>query len=265
MHKTLHNNCGALTQFHTPSPDNEAYIAGSGAQRWRGEIELLYADAASVSEAADRVRLLLDGGGFAGSDLRVSDGAGGEVAVTGPYGNSFALRVADPVRKDLLGPRSGQRPGSERSQCVGLGGVSLRVPTGCAAPGARFYASVLGFGIEELAPGRWAVLGGPGGASQRLILEEDAQAVGKELGEHVAIYIGDFEGCFERLLERGLIFVNPRFAHLDRSASLEEALHYACFRFKDVVDIDSGSKLFELEHEVRSTRHKSCPLHAGSP
>jgi len=260
MHKTLHNNCGALTQFHTPSPANEAFIAGSGAQRWRGEIELLYEDAASVSKAAERVRALLGNGDFAGTELSVSQGAGERVTVTDPYGNAFVLCVAEAQRKAELGPASGARPGSECCECVGLGSATLLVPTGCAAPGARFYASVLGFTTEELAPDRWAVTGGPGGASQRLILQEDPEATGKEIGEHVAIYIGDFEGCFTRLLDRGLIFVNPRFEHLDRSTTLEEALHYSCFRFKDIVDVTSGEKLFELEHEVRSKAHKSCPL-----
>ena len=36
-----------------------------------------------------------------------------------------------------------------------------------------------------------------------------------KLGEHMAIYIDDFAGCFERLLAKGLIWVNPRFLHLD--------------------------------------------------
>jgi len=91
-------------------------------------------------------------------------------------------------------------------------------------------------------------------------LEETDGVDGKELGEHVAIYIGDFAGCFDRLLARGLIFVNPRFEHLDKSTTLEEAWHYNCFRFKDIIDPSTGRKLFELEHEVRSTGHKSCPL-----
>lgn len=260
MEKTLHCNCGTLTQFHTPSPENEAYIGSEGAQRWRGEIEILYENTEAVAAAAERVRVLLAKEAFGGSELAVAAGGGeGEVKVTCPYGNEFALRAAGPQQRFALGSASGVRPGSEESKCVGLGSVVLIVPPGTAARGARFYAEVLGFGIRELADGRWAILGGPCEA-QALVLAETQGATGEELGEHVAIYIGDYAGCFERLLSRGLIFVNPRFEHLDKSTTLEEAYHYNCFRFKDVIDIDSGEKLFELEHEVRSTGHKSCAL-----
>lgn len=263
MSKTLHNNCGALTQFHTPSPTNEAYIGSTGAQRWRGDIELLYRDAAGVRAAAESVGELRGQEGFLNSRLnsRSLGDVDGEpvVAVTGPYGNAFTLRVAEPSRCAALAPVDGARPGSDRSWCVGLGAVTLRIPPGTAAPGARFYAEVFGFRTEELAGGcSWAVVGGPAGA-QRLILEEHADATGEELGEHVAIYIGDFAGCFERLRSRELIFVNPRFAHLDSSTTLEEAYHFSCFRFKDIVDPATGAKLFQLEHEVRNTAHKSCP------
>jgi len=260
MGKTLHSNCGSLTQFHTPSPENEAGV--QAAQQWRGDIELLYEDAGAIAEAAARVRALLEAPAFQGSQLAVDDDAEGFV-VTGPYGNRFLLRAAAAARSAALGPASGARPGSDACRVVGMGGVSLRVPPGAAEGGARFYAEVLGFAAEQLAPGRWVLLGGPGPQpSQRLVLEEKEGESGQELGEHMAIYIGDYAGCFERLRARGLVWVNPRFLHLDNSTTLEEAWHYNCFRFKDVVDPRTGEKLFELEHEVRSTGHKSCPLRA---
>jgi len=262
MEKTLHCNCGALTQFHTPSPANEVYIGESGAQVWRGDIELLYADSAAVAAAAGRVReLLKEDATFTGTKLSISENSDkGDVFVTCPYGNSFSLRVADESRKIALGPVSGERPGSSDCQVVALGSVSLRVPPGTAERGAQFYREVMGCGATKLGDGRWAVLGGPGGTSQQLVLEEMEGTTGEELGEHVAIYVADFATCFERLLARGLVWVNPRFVHLDNSSTLEEAEHFSCFRFKDIIDMESGEKLFELEHEVRSTRHKSCAL-----
>lgn len=261
MDKTLHCNCGALTQFHTPSPENEAYIGSSGAQVWRGDIELLYQDYASIAEAGRRLRLLLQDSRFEGSRLRVEEdsNSAGCLWVVGPYGNRFSLRPAAPERAAGLGPAFGERPGSAGCRVVGMGSASLQVPVGAGEAGARFYAEVLGFATRQLGPGRWAVVGGPGNV-QELVLEEHEGADGKDLGEHVAIYIGDYAGCFERLLARGLVWVNPRFEHLDKSTNLKEAWHYNCFRFKDVVDPASGRKLFELEHEVRSTGHKSCPL-----
>jgi len=265
MGKTLHSTCGYLTQFHTPSPENEAYIAeggpGSGAQRWRGEIELLYESQASLDEALARVRGLLGDSLFQSSALSTGTTRGGEVSVTCPYGNEFCLRVASPDRRAALGPDAGRQPYSEHSRCVGIGALTLQVPVGSAAPGARFYEQALGFRTQELRPGEWAVLGGPRGDSQRLVLRDTPGATGKEVGEHVAIYVGDFEGCFLRLLSRGLVWVNPRFKHLDATTTLEEARKDHCFRFREVVDAESGAALFELEHEVRSTSHRSCPLH----
>lgn len=259
MDKTLHSNCGPLTQFHTPSPANEAYIAGSGAQRWRGEIELVYESPESLAAAASRVAVLREAQLFAGTLLAVgSPTEDGSVKISGPYGNAFRLRVATGPELAALRPAAGWRPGSEQSQCIGMRGASLLVPPGTAERGAKFYEKVLGFSCQELGPGLWAVQGGPEQV-QQLLLREVEGATGKEVGEHMAIYIADFEGSFQRLLQLGLIWVNPRFEHLDRSTTLEEATEYSCFRFKDVVDLETRELLFELEHEVRSVAHKSCP------
>ena len=59
-------------------------------------------------------------------------------------------------------------------------------------------------------------------------------------GHHIQIYIADFAGPHEALLARGLI--------------TEESNEHQ-YRFKDLVDPDSGKNLFEIEHEVRSLRH----------
>lgn len=255
--KTPHLNLGALTQFHTPSPENEAGLKG-GAQRWRGEVQLLYRDEAALLAAQRRLELLKGEPGFEDSQLQVGAFDGALMTVTCPYGNIFSLRVATAQQLAALSPQQGVRPGSEASTCLGMGGVVLKVPPGTAQRGACFYTEVFGCGSRELRPGSWAVLGGPDG-QQQLILEEAADASGRELGEHIAIYVKDYAGCFERLLEKGLIWVNPRFVHLDKSTTLEEAWKYSTFRFKDIVELDSGEKLFELEHEVRTVMHKSCP------
>lgn len=259
--KTLHCNCGALTQFHTPSPKQEVFIAGSGAQCWRGEIELLYKDVEQLQVASKRIEALLGLEEFKGSKLSVSQASDRSqgLAVTGPYGNRFVLRISEPERLLALGPSSGLRKGSENCSIVGLGTITLEVPVNTAEAGAQFYSEVLGFGKERLADGRWAVSGGPN-LSQKLILTETATATDEELGEHMAIYIADFENCFRRLHSLGLIWVNPRFEHLDNATTVDEAVQQKCFRFKDIVDTSTGRIIFRLEHEVRSTQHKSCPL-----
>ncbi|CAE7717853.1 unnamed protein product [Symbiodinium pilosum] len=259
LSKTLHSNCGSLTQFHTPSPDNEAYIAGEGAQTWRGHVELLYDSRASLDAAAMRLAQLREKAEFRGTSLAVESWSEElqELRVSDAYGNIFALRVAS---TEAAGAMSvGVRPGTDTCQVLGIGSVTLKVPPGTAERGAKFYAKLLGFTATAESTGTWALLGGPQ-SMQRLRLEEHDGCSGQQIGEHLAIYVRDFDSCFERLLEQGLIWVNPRFVHLDKSTNLEEARHYNCFRFKDIIDLESGEKLFELEHEVRSTGHKSCPL-----
>ena len=54
------------------------------------------------------------------------------------------------------------------------------------------------------------------------------------------IYVVDFSGPHRRLKERGLVN--------------REDNQYQ-YRFRDIVDLDSGQHLFTIEHEVRSLTH----------
>ena len=63
-------------------------------------------------------------------------------------------------------------------------------------------------------------------------------------GHHIQISLADFSGPHRKLVERGLI--------------TEESDQHQ-YRFTDLVDLDSGKVLFQIEHEVRSMRH---PLYA---
>eukprot|EP00435_Cladocopium_sp_Y103_P031568 s550_g8.t1 len=246
MGKTLHSNCGALTQFHTPSPDNEAYIADAGPQQWRGVISVAYAGRTELQEAVQRLEQLKSQEHFRDTQLEVGDWQeeSQELLLRGPYGNRFRLHVASaPLALALGRDRGGRpgRPGSEGSCCVGMDSLTLEVPVGTAERAAQFYKEVLGCQVasSDEHPG---VRAGPE-LQQSLRFQEVEGSTGAELGEHMAIYVADFEGCFQRLLDRGLIWVNPRFVHLDKSTTLEEALHYSCFRFKDVVVwMPSGSR-----------------------
>lgn len=74
-------------------------------------------------------------------------------------------------------------------------------------------------------------------------------------GIHVCIYIPNFQSMYNSLQERNLIWTNPRFTHLDSCNTWEECWASRTFRFKDIVDIDTGMKVIELEHEVRPLTH----------
>lgn len=72
---------------------------------------------------------------------------------------------------------------------------------------------------------------------------------------HICIYAQNFKSLYYRLKERNLIWTNPRFTRLDSCDTWEEAMASRTLRFKDVIDLDTGEKLFELEHETRPLRH----------
>jgi hypothetical protein len=57
---------------------------------------------------------------------------------------------------------------------------------------------------------------------------------------HVQIYVSSFSGPHQRLGERGLVN--------------REDNQYQ-YRFRDIVDLDTGKHLFTIEHEVRSLTH----------
>jgi hypothetical protein len=75
------------------------------------------------------------------------------------------------------------------------------------------------------------------------------------------MYVGrsgdDFEVAFKNAELAGIVWVNPRFS--DKADTLEGAKKWNQFRFKDIVDMESGETIFELEHEIRSVEHEAWP------
>jgi hypothetical protein len=59
-------------------------------------------------------------------------------------------------------------------------------------------------------------------------------------GHHVQMYITNFSGPYRELSRRNLIY--------------SEDNQYQ-YRFRDIVDLESGKPLFTIEHEVRSATH----------
>lgn len=72
---------------------------------------------------------------------------------------------------------------------------------------------------------------------------------------HLALYIDDFLGAFDRALADGLVFDNPRFS--DRGGTRELAASNSQFR---TLLLGQGGR--QLELEIRSNAHPSCPLGA---
>ena len=82
------------------------------------------------------------------------------------------------------------------------------------------------------------------GKNQHLLFRETDKPQPDFDGHHIQIYVVNFSGPHRQLNERGLIF--------------QESDQYQ-YRFKQLVDPDSGENIYELEHEVRSVTH---PLYA---
>ena len=78
------------------------------------------------------------------------------------------------------------------------------------------------------------------GHNQTLVFRETGDPIPDYDNHHIQVYVANFSGPYERLMERGLV-------------SQEDGQHQ--YRFKDIVDPESGEVLFTLEHEVRSMTH----------
>lgn len=147
----------------------------------------------------------------------------GYVAVTGPWGNKF--RCYAPA----------ERFGG---MTLGIPYVEFKVKAGAAAGIARFYKKIIKSEATLSKAGDAAHV--RVGNTQELIFRETSAKLPKYDGHHIAVYIANFSGPHKFLQKHGLI--------------TEETNDFQ-YRFEDIVDPDSGKKLFKIEHEVRSLYH----------
>jgi hypothetical protein len=147
------------------------------------------------------------------------------IAVISPWGNRFRCYAPEENFGDTI---------------LGMPYVEFLVRPGAAQGIARFYEEVFrapallksegGFSVARVAIGR----------NQWLLFRETDREILPYDGHHIAIYVANFSGPYEFLNGRGLI---------------TEDVRNHQFRFKDIVDSETGERLHELEHEVRSLRH----------
>ena len=132
-------------------------------------------------------------------------------------------------------------PDAERFGRIALGipYVEFDVPVGTAKAIAAFYPQVMDI-PATFSNGDGNVARAMVGKDQYLQFRETAAPQPEFDGHHVQIYITNFSGPYQRLLKRGLVS--------------QEDNQYQ-YRFKDIVDLESGKLLFTVEHEVRSATH----------
>ena len=189
----------------------------------RGHVGLVLPDRAALLQRLAMVKRGLDGTSFAVAEHAT------HVEVTSPWGNR--IRCYAPQ------PRFGRIT-------LGMAYVQFDVPPGSLEGIVKFYRRMFDAParIAKDEEGRHARVGV--GSAQDLIFRETDRKLPAYDGHHIQIYIADFSGPHRRLLEKDLI-------------SEESDQHQ--YRFKDIVDTDSGKVLYTVEHEVRSMRH---PLYA---
>jgi hypothetical protein len=122
---------------------------------------------------------------------------------------------------------------------LGIPYVEFEVPAGTAKGICDFYPEIMGM-PTELQNGNGTVVSVNAGNNQHILFRETDRPQIEYDGHHIQIYITNFSGPYRRMVERGLIY--------------SEDNQYQ-YRFRDIVDPESGKHLFTLEHEVRSATH----------
>jgi hypothetical protein len=132
-------------------------------------------------------------------------------------------------------------PDAERFGRIALGipYVEFDVPIGTAKAIAAFYPAMFGT-PAQVTNGDGTVARTLMGKNQYLQFRETDVPQAAFDGHHVQMYITDFSGPYNKLKARNLI-------------SVEDNRYQ--YRFQDIVDLDTNTVLWSVEHEVRSVTH----------
>jgi hypothetical protein len=196
-----------------------------------GEPQVLRGTAGLVVPSLDRLEERLAGVAPQLEGSKVAwERENGHLRVTCPWGNRLEVREAradEPMR-------------------LGMPFVRFDVAPGTADGIAGFYQQILDAPASVVRGNEGTLARVWIGAEQTLEYRESAEPAPAYDGHHIAVYIADFSGPHARLLERGLI---------------SEESDASQYRFQWIVDPDSGERLFEIEHEVRSLAHPMSGRH----
>lgn len=259
-------------QFHLAANDDPP-------QRVTGSIGLTVPSLQRIRDRAENAQSELEGTLFS----IVKDDEGDVMTITCPWGNTIHLYdISIDDKYQPIDDTASQSPqkmvklhgeggtyGSHRMSVRGSPGirfVEIACRVGTADSIAEFYKQVLGCHATrskaasndgsdshvEVA----TVCVGPGVHMTFVENEQLSDDIVKQMeGVHACIYIPNFRQNYDALKEKDLIWTNPRFTHLDSCDTWEEAHASRTFRFKDILDMTTGDKLLELEHETRPMMH----------
>ena len=199
--------------------EEQIHMPTRGAQVLPGHVGIVVPNLESLVGRLESVKDVLAETQF---DFSVEDG---HVSVTSPWGNKFRCYEPNPRFGDVI---------------LGIPYVQVFVRRGTADGIVRFYEQVFQAPatVEQGTQGAEAQV--RIGTRQSLIFQETDDEIPPYDGHHIAVYIANFSGPLDWLEEHGLV---------------TEGVRNHQFRFKDIVDPDSGELLHTLEHEVRGLFH----------
>jgi hypothetical protein len=199
-----------MSQFHLPMGTPDVL---------RGVVGLVSPDREALLDRLAKVRKSkkLDGTKF---DFRESNDC---VETVCPWGNRIHVHTPDAERFGRV--------------MLGMPYVRFDVRPGTADRIARFYREVLRAPAEVHKNGAGPEARVQVGEKQYFYFRETDAPEQPYDKHHVQIYITDFSGPYQRLLDLGLITIEDN--------------QYQ-YRLKDVIDLDTREVLFRVEHETRS-------------
>ena len=254
--RQLHVNCG-ISQLHLLFRNVDASPIA--------EAQLLSGRLGVAVESLQAVQDRLE---CSGEWDFVRDYEAGEpcLSVSGPSGNQLCLVEAKMSRDEVVAI-GGHHGGI--GEAIAMPFVELDCQPGTTVGIANFYREILCPGSEAVVRPEEAlcvVSIGREGVLQELRFVERNEAPSREdyverasKAYHLALYVTDFKGAYDRCAEKGLVWVNPRFPS-DSAATWHEAEEQQQFRVLRVTDPETDELCLMLEHEVRSLQHPSCPI-----
>jgi hypothetical protein len=200
-----------MSQFHLPTGEPDVL---------RGTTAIVVPDRDELLARLAEVRKPLEGTKFS---FRESNDC---VETTCPWGNRINVHTPDESRFGRV--------------VLGMPYIEFDVRPDTAERIARFYREIMEAPATVTENGKGKVARVEAGEKQYLYFRETDAPEKPYDRHHFQIYIKNFSGPYNRLLERDLI-------------SLE--FNEYEYRFKDVIDLDTKEVLFKVEHEVRSQTH----------
>jgi hypothetical protein len=198
---------------------SQFHLPSGQPQVLRGHTGIVMRDREALLARLAGVRKKLDGTRF---DFEEHNDC---VEATCPWGNRVRLYEPDAQRFGRID--------------LGIPYVEFDVPTGSARGIAAFYRTVMDV-PSKVANGDGTVARVMVGKDQYLTFRETDRKLPPFDEHHVQVYVVNFSGPHKKLKERGLVTTEDN--------------RYQ-YRFRDIVDLDSGKVLFTVEHEVRSITH----------